>query len=285
MGINPYAAPKKAGAGPSKTGTLGSWMDANAQGFAPRMIISSQGDHREGKSQFALTAPGPIACFPFDNNTMELVRKWLPYKRILVPPDSLDYTLATQQEEWMPIWEKLESYWLDAVNSPSIRTIMADTGTEMYELCRLAMFGKLEQVPAHFYNKVYARFKRLIDLTYRTDKNVIFIHRQKDEYEKSGKKGEGVRTGRRILNGYNDVPFKVQVTLLHWRTSEEYDASTGIGVDEANGLLGFGFTVLTCTQRADLAGKYLAEPGNTWAALGSLAYPETDEAYWDVSGY
>ena len=243
------------------------FMEARAHPKKRRMIVSVRGEEREGKTQFGLTAPGPIAVFPFDNNTPELIEKWQMRKKIYVPSDSLDYTEATDMEEWKPVWEKFKQMFLDAVASPVIRTVMVDTMSEANELCRLARFGKLTEVPPHFYGKVNAEFKRLIDATYLTDKNIVFIHQLKDQY-----KGNN-RTGERILAGYTNIGYKVQINVLCWRDLSRRDAEAGTE--------GFGITIDNCTQNEALAGTFIEEPGNTWAGLGMLVYPGTKEGDWE----
>lgn len=242
------------------------WGEAKESNRRKRMIIASGGEDRDGKTQFGLTAPAPIAIFPFDNNTDEMISKWIKRKKILVPNVSLDYTDATEIGEWKPVWERFEELWKDAVNSPSVRTIMADTFGEAYELCRLAEFGKLTEVMPTNYARVNAKFKRLIDMTYNTDKNVILTHRLKDVY-----KGKD-RTGERTLAGYTDIAYKVQIVIRHWRILDNRDPETG---DE-----GFGFNIINATQNEKLAGTYLSEPDNTFAGLGTLVYPTSRLTEW-----
>ena len=247
-------------------GGVPGWGDAKERVSRPRMIVSSRGEDKDGKTQFGFTAPDPIACFPFDNNTDELIQKWLKRgKRILTPNESLDYSDATKKEDWAPIWARFEEYWEDALNSESIRTIMADTFTEANELSRLAEFGKLSQVVSRDYGKINAKFKRLIDMTYKTDKNIILIHRLKDEYKNDA------RTGTRILAGFGSIRYKVQINLLHKRDIEYRDLEKGVE--------GFYIEVENCTQNESLANTVLMEPDNTWTGLGCLVYPDT--AVWD----
>jgi hypothetical protein len=244
------------------------WSPVQQETQRFRMIIASSGENRMGRTTFGLDAPGPIACFPFDNNTKELIQKTIKTtgKTILTPNEPLDYIEATKQEEWKPIWNYFEQCWEDAVASPSIRTIMADTFTEANELARLAEFGKLSgEIPRH-YEPINAKFKRIIDLTYRTDKNVILIHRVKDEYKNDKS------TGKRIIAGFSSIKYKVQIVLNHWRDMEM--------VDEVAGTQGFGFTIADCSQNAALANTYLAEPDNNWLALGMLVYPNSSPADW-----
>jgi hypothetical protein len=232
-----------------------------------RMIVASRGEDKDGKTQFGLTMPAPIAAFPFDNNTMEMIEKWQMFKKILVPTEPLDYTEATALEEWKPIWDRFEDMWADVVASKSIRSILLDTGSEAHELARLAYFGKLTEVMPTHYAKVNARFKRLIDMVYKTDKNILITHQLKDEYVKNN------RTGERVLAGYAPVKYKVQINILHWRDLERRDAEKGTE--------GFGLTIINATQSPELAGTYLDEPDNTWTGLGKVIYQGTTDADWE----
>jgi hypothetical protein len=135
----------------------------------------------------------------------------------------------------------------------------------------------LEQVPPHFYGKVNVEFFDLIRKVQQSDKNLALIHRLKDEYVKGGTKGEGVRTGKRILSGVADIKFKVQLNLISWRDLEMRREAT----DTEAGSEGFGVTVENCTQNEKLAGTYLEEPENTWAGIGIRVYPGTKVSDWE----
>jgi hypothetical protein len=217
--------------------------------------------------------PSPIAAFPFDNNSMEIIQKVRAYKKILVPNESLEFKDATDNNEHKAIWQRFKSLYYDAINSASVRSIFLDTGSDLYELCRLALLGRLEQVPPHFYGKVNVEFTDLIRKVQQSDKNLAIIHRLKDEYVKGGVKGEGVRTGKRILSGIADIKYKVQLDLISWRDLDLRNEETGSE--------GFGVTIENCSQNEKLAGTYLEEPDNTWAGIGTRVYPNTTVSDWE----
>ena len=237
----------------------------------PRMIVSGRGEERAGKSQFGLTMPAPIAVFPFDNNTDELIQKFRRYKKILAPEDPIYFKPEYSKEEHDVLWGRFMELFKNAVASPFVRSIMVDTGTEMYELARLAKFGKLKEVPAHFYDLVNSEFKKLINLIYPSNKNLYITHRVKDQYVKTGEK-QSARTGKRIEDGFNAVRYKVQINVLCWRDLKRRD-------DEA-GTEGFGMTIDDCTQNETLAGTFLEEPDNNWQDLGKLVYPDSTDKDW-----
>jgi hypothetical protein len=246
------------------------WGEVKELVLRPRLIVSARGEDKDGKTQFGLSMPAPIAVFAFDNNTAEIVNKVQKYKKILVPNEPLEFKDAASNDAIVEVWARFKTLYMDAVNSSSVRSILIDTGTDLYELMRLAILGKLEQVPPHFYGKVNVQFHDLVKKIHPTDKNLCITHRLKDEYIRSGK--DSARTGTRILSGVGDIRYKVQVNVLCWRDLAMRD--------EDAGTQGFAITVDNCTQNETLAGTYIEEPDNTWVGLGMRVYPSSTEKDW-----
>ena len=235
------------------------------QGFEPakrtgfkRLIISAEGLEKSGKTTFGLSAPGPIALFDLDIGTEGVVDKVLDAKKIIIA--SVNYRDATNQTEWLAMWEKAKKAWYDALKASikEVRTLLGDTWTEMWELARLARFGKLTQVMPHQYGPVNAEFRDMIKRAYDTEKNVILIHKQKEEYINDK------NTGRMKRSGFGDIGYLVQVNLEVWRRKGE-----------------FGLTVKDCRQEASLAGEEFVDPMNTFPFLASQVYPGTSEEDWE----
>ena len=247
------------------------WKDVAERIMRPRMIVSGRGEERAGKSQFGLTMPAPIAVFPFDNNTDELIQKFRKVKRILTPEEPLYFKSEFSKEEYDVLWNRFMELFKSAIASPAIRSIMVDTGTEMYELARLAKFGKLKEVPVHYYDLVNSEFKKLINLIYPSDKNLYITHRVKDQYVKTGEK-QSARTGKRVEDGFGAVRYKVQINVLCYRDINDRNPDTGSE--------GFSIVIDDCTQTETLAGTYLEEPENCWSSLGKLVYPDSTDKDW-----
>jgi len=248
--------------------SVAGWEDSSNIKIPTRMIVSLRGEERSGKTQFGLTAPGPIAVVPFDNNTLEIVAKMRRFKNIIVPPKgALNYKDATNKDEYLELWEMFKVLFTGAVEAKEVRSILVDTATEAWELLRLARFGKLTQIMPTAYTEVNNEFNQLINkVKYDTDKNLVLIHRLKDQY-----KGNN-RTGERIVSGYADIGYRVQLNVLCWRDLEYRNEETGSQ--------GFGITIDDCTQNEEMAGTFLLEPENTWTALGMKVYPGTTAADW-----
>ena len=70
-----------------------------------------------------------------------------------------------------------------ALAEPAVRTISVDTATELWELLRMARFGKLTQVMPYQYGPVNAEFRSLIRMAYASDKNLILLHKMRKVYK------------------------------------------------------------------------------------------------------
>jgi len=230
---------------------------------AKRLIISVEGMEKEGKTSFGLSAPGPIALFDMDIGLEGVIDKWADEKEIYVA--SFDYRDATSQNEWEAMWNKMRAAYLTALKDKAIRTLVWDTGTEAWELIRLARFGQLAQVMPQHYGPVNAEFRDMIRKVYETDKNLIMLHKMKDEYVLVGdrKTGKSERTGGHVRAGFSDVGYLMQINLRVWRNVET----------------GFGLTVRDCRQNAEIAGMDLMDPLNTFQYLAAEVFQTSPEEW------
>jgi hypothetical protein len=240
-------------------------FDVATKGKDPkRLIIGVDGRERTGKTTFGLSAPGPIAFFPLDPGREGVLEKYLDEKKVYLPKngkgeiETYNYRDATNQAEWAAIWERLKASWLVAIESKEVRTLVVDTATEMWELVRLARFGKLLQVMPHHYGPVNAEFRNIIKKVYDTDKNLILIHKLKDEYVNDK------TTGRMKRSGFGDTGYLVQINLtLGWNQED-----------------GFTMVIKDCRQNMEIAGMELIGEMSNFQMLASMVYPETDESEW-----
>ena len=241
-----------------------------------RLILNVEGGEKEGKTHFALTAPGPIALIDMDIGLEGVVSKFIKEKKIYVA--SFNYREATDPKQWDEMWQKMKKCFLDALTNNAIKTLVCDTATEMWELLRMASFGKLAQVKPHHYAPVNAEFRDLLRKAYDTDKNLILIHKQKKEYV------DEKWTGNMERAGFGDVGYAVQANVISWRVSA-LDVVYGKGRDDE--YQGFGITVKDCRQRPELAGQEfldLSAKGlptmNTFPYLATQVFPDTNEEDW-----
>ena len=253
----------------TKVEPLAGFTEANGEEVL-RLILNIEGQEKEGKTHFALTAPGPIALIDMDIGLEGVVSKFNKQKKIYVA--SFNYRESTSPEEWDKMWIKMRTAFLDALASKTIRSLICDTGTEVWELLRMARFGKLSQVKPHNYAPVNAEFRDLIRKAYDSDKNLLLIHKQKKEYVNEQWSGNWERAG------FGDVGYAVQANIISWRITS-LDETYGKGREDA--YKGFGITVRDCRQRAELAGEEILEPLNTFPQLAVQVFPETEVEFWE----
>lgn len=224
-----------------------------------RLIINAEGEDKSGKNHFGFTAPGPIFEHSFDIGNEGVVEKFQNKKKIYIAEYELELQpgeAAAQEvaEAADKVWANFISNYRDGLSSCGNGTTLIDTGTEMWELLRLARFGKLTQVMPHHYGPVNKEMQEAIREGFGHNCNVIFLHKLKDEWENytdaSGKE-KGRKTGRKSRVGFSDMPFLVQINLRCERVERE-----GGGSD-------FQITIDDCRQNPDINGMSLPNDFDT----------------------
>lgn len=250
----------------------------------PRLILCTEAAEKQGKTHYAFTAPGPVVgILTTDTGTREIMRKFLPprtshryiYKQLASAKDLVreKASSATTEKAWNEAKDAMEAM----VNNRQIRTIITDTATELWELCRLCRFGKLAQVMPHQYGPVNDEFRKsIVKLpTERQGLNCIFIHKVKKEYKASGKDGKDSWTGKWERAGFGDTPYIADVVLKHYRRDVDPDDNNGQRCM-------FGVRVLDSRyQPENLIGLEFEGEDARFSMLGIMAFPETDLDYWE----
>jgi len=211
-----------------------------------RMLLSICGREKQGKTHFALTAPGPIALIDMDIGTEGVIEKFADKKIYYLdfkPPE--DRALAESD------WDRLVEGYSAVLEHPEIRTLIWDTATEGWELLRMARFGKLSQVMPHAYGPVNAEWRRLIRKAYDADVNLILLHKMKRMYVNDKWNGKYERSG------FSDIGFLAQCNAEVSRNAETGE---------------FRCHVIDSRQNPDLAGMDLEGPMCTFETLLDLVF-------------
>ena len=223
-----------------------------------RLILSVEGLEGCGKTRFTLTAPAPIAFINFDYGLEGIVEPFQEQKPIYVATVKLNFTAGSREK----IIEAAEKE-LDAVETnyqtalKQARTIVIDTGSELWELLRLAAFGKLDKVMPHQYAEVNQQMTRLIKLAYDSEANLILTHRLKEQWVNDK------RTGLYEFAGMKDIPFLVQAHARLWTDGDGYHLKVG-----------------TCRQNAGVVGLELVNGMISFPALAGFVFPDSEEKDW-----
>ena len=226
----------------------------------PRIIVSVSGLEKQGKSHFALTAPGPIAMFSTDIGEEGVVEKFEESKDIWVKDVArIDEDAAEQAPAE---WDKFKNAYLDCLKGKEVRTIILDTATEIWELLRMARFGRLTRVMPYQYGPVNAEYRAMIREAYKWDKNLILLHKMKAQYINDKRTGEWERAG------FGDTGFLVQVNAQVYRYSPDDGGE-------------FCFWVKDCRQNPDLAGEVFEGEGNSFQMVAMNVLPNVDPSEWE----
>jgi hypothetical protein len=232
-----------------------------------RLILSIEGDRKSGKDHFALTAPGDIYLHDFDFGLDGVIQKFQDAKAIYTAeykvniPSGTDVQVAA--DTCRPVWKKFEDQFNDGIRKG--RTSIVDTGTECYELLRLAEFGKLTQVMPHHYVAVNQQMKGLWRAGYNGDGNLIMLHRLKEEWVNKVVNGKekGEKTGNMVFAGYSGTYFEAQVCTRAFKEDGQ-----------------FKMLIMDCRLNPDIEGMVLGGDMCNFATLGQLVFPDSSEEDW-----
>jgi hypothetical protein len=246
------------------------------KGRRKRLVIASEGLEKQGKTNFGLTMPGPLVVFDMDRGLEDVVDKFVDEKDIqIVDYRGMMQGVATNKlkDMFQTRWEKFNADYKKALEAPLdvVRSILLDTGTEMWEYARLGVLGKLTQVPPLFYPEVNQQFRRIVDLALDHDKNVLITHKMKKEYKKGG--GEDSKdswTGRYERAGFGEIGNLVQVIL---RNGRRFDRDEGWGE--------FYVRVEACRQNPDIVGEEFDGVMCAFPFLATQIFPDTGMEEWE----
>jgi hypothetical protein len=247
----------------------------------PFHILSIEGLPKTGKTHFTCTAPGDIAIQSLDFGTEGIVDKFEGDKRFHIAEYnfSYDYTIKSRGDEASEQADRIKTdYWApfntDAekfFSTDSIRTVVWDTASEVWEMLRLAHFGKLMQNPQMQYGVVNAEYKALVRMANMQRKNLILIHQMSKEYKDID--GKSQETGNYKRVGNNKVDYLVHTYV---RTSYVEPVKDVKGNVKASGK--FQLEILRSRYNPDVNGMVLDSPD--WTTLMGLVAPHIDGEAW-----
>ncbi len=225
------------------------FMDARERAVSPRIIVSISGLEKQGKTHFALSAPGPTAMFSTDIGEEGVINKFWNDKQIQIMDVGARETDRAEEE-----FDRFKLAYNTVLEEPEIQTIVLDTASEVWELLRLARFGRLTQVMPLQYGPVNNEYRQLIRTAYNYDKNLILLHKMKAQYVNDKWNGEYIPAA------FNGTGFLVQVNARIHRYSPTDGGE-------------FALKVGDCRQNPDLAGEELVGPMCSFPMLAGMVLP------------
>lgn len=237
-----------------------------------RLLLGTQGLEKRGKTHFAYTAPGPIASISMDVGGEGMAEKFSGKVMEFVQhiPVPVIGSKTSNHKLYIDAWIRSKAAYEKAVQHPKVRTVVLDTGSDLWELMRLAEFGQLNKTGDRRQNYLVLNqmYRSLVRIAYETDKNLIVIHKVKKQYvSKTNDKGQLVSdwNGEYERAGFGESGYLIQANLEHFR-----DQDTGE----------FGIRILDCRQDPWLAGLTLTGPDCTFSGLAQMVFPDSKPEDW-----
>lgn len=243
-------------------------FDVPSRDKAYRLVMSSEGEEKCGKTHLPVfTMPEPVGFVDFDTGTEGLMENALDAGRVIIHKqftlraraslDGAKLSIEDYKREWMEVRRTIHTL----VKADVIKSLVVDTGGEMWELCRLAAFGKLTQVLPHHYGDPKADYDRLIRAPLvRKDLNALYTHKVKAQYINDK------RTGKKERSGFADMPFAVQCNILHGKTKEGE----------------FTIKIKDCRKNHEIDGMELEGDMCDFPTIAMLVYPDSEPSDWGL---
>ena len=277
-------------------------------GFAPakrcprRIIASIQGPVKCGKTRLALTAPKPCGYIAVEVGGDEgVVDQFIPdgqdvYDGIqsvqirMATPAFVDRSAYPLNKDGDKLYDAavaaenqivadaaynkfLDAYYTSLAN---FRTTIVDTGSDLWELLRMAFYGKLEKVPQLAYTALNKAYDKLLDDAFSYQGNVIFTHHLKrvwESYTDNNGKEQRRASDQWEMAGYAGIKKKVQAVIELWREDlTEPNINTGRMV-KFNGI------IVDSRHSPDAMGEKF-EDDFTFADIGKKIISGTSERDW-----
>ena len=231
-------------------------------GTRSRIVAATMAQQKRGKTTFAFSMPKPLAYLQLDNNYEHALKA----ARKKYGIDSIRHLSYSSSDPRVDLHAEAKTRWARFIQDYSycvknFKSVVVDTMTELYDLRRLAEFGRTTQIMQLFYGPIYSDLRWMVTHALRHDANVLFLHRMGDEYINNQK------TGGLKLQGWAGIAYESQMLLEHTR-------------DEDNNFI---TTIRESSSDAMLIGMELdaAEEENDFPTLATRVYPETERSDWE----
>ena len=234
------------------------------------ILISVEGLQKCGKTEFGLSMPDPLFVLNLNLGLQGVIEKHVRANKTIyvqdiqiplsaaLPGGGFTVLSTAATEKWKTAILSLQ----EALHDKEVKSIFIDTGSELWDLLRIARLGKLAQVLPVQYATVNAEFRQLLQVLLCSGKNVVLSHKVKPEYVNDQK------TNRFERAGFGDVGFDVQVELVACRDLKKD------GDDQ------FVITFDDCRANKNLVGQAVSGKEANFLKVVSMIYPDSKPEDW-----
>lgn len=221
----------------------------------PRLLISLDGLPGSGRTRFALTAPRPLWIIGLDKGGVEGLLSDADGVHIA----SYAYAKNIDQAAAQRIADEVEDDICMARDEG--RSVVIDKCDFLWQLFRLAEFGKLAGVQSRRYEAVNTRMSELLRSFVDSDTNLLLIHDMQDTYMDDKPTGNMKRAG---FSGVDGI-VRHAATFAGGRNGEP-----------------FTIDVTRCTPNWSFVSTQFNSADNdmTFAEYAALAVPQLDPSVW-----
>lgn len=237
-----------------------------------RLILAIDGLDGHGKTHLAFTAPDPI-CYMYLDNRHEGVSSKFEHKRIgmagyRVPLTTEDEDEDSNNERLKQAAKRELARWKNdyytALRNPEVRTIVWDTCTELRDLIRLSLSGRLgamkmrKDLRMELAGAMNTEFRDMVREARNFGVNLLLLNKVGKQYRDDEWTGEYER------KSFTDTGFLVDCAV-----------QTRLDVEEKK-------FIVTCTKAGidfDLIGYVWKNP--TFQDVATMLVPESESGDWE----
>lgn len=259
-----------------------------------RLTICTHAKQREGKTQLGLTAPKPLVVISMDPNTKVLVDK---YRR--ENPEAVihvkDFTrrpldLIDDINECKRHWNQIKDFIFGCYQNPNYRSMLLDTGTQMWEDVRFAHVGRelpdkssedpkatklsIERIQPRELGPAKQAVRDVMNGC-PDHMNLIITHRVKEEWK------DNKPTSKFIRDGMPGIEYLAQVECAQWKDPDSGDFYLRLINATGNG------AIHGRAGSYNSAGKYitgadeLKNDSITFQEVAMTVYPDSELEDWE----
>lgn len=255
-----------------------------------RIMIGSEGLSNSGKSEFALSMPGPGIALCLDRGIKGLMENQNPpptrqsnwaVKIIKVPKPGQIAIPDPNKNPYLDYWRAFYSDVKKVLANADCLSLLIDGDSDSWELQRMAVFGKVSKVPSIQYTQVNTDRRALYAMLFDSEKNIVATNKLRKHYVpklkngrvETGGDGKPIKEwdGTYERQGFEDQGYLWDIQLRHMRGD----------VDDPERHAGeWGIRILECKPNVNLVGFEMWGDLCNFSSLVESVYPHIKRSEW-----
>lgn len=272
-----------------------------------RLMIGTDGWTNSGKTEFGLSAPGPIVILPVDCSYDSMLDnphppKWRDLTKVYFDDIKIPNSAqVASTSEYAEHFKKYRARLYELLAVPDIRTLVIDGDSDSWELQLLSEFGRLTQIHPMSYPIADGMRRYMIKKCWWSRKIIIGTNKIKDKYEDvldddgNPIKEDGGRNKQRKVpgeykrQGFRDQDYLWQLQIRHlYKGPEKLDLSEMKPIERLRAVREgkhktepeWGLRIMKCKVNPRLEGDELWGNQCNFAGLVQYVYPQVPLYEW-----